>query len=340
MKRRALPRWFLAAAITVAGCATTLAGSALPSRAIPAGTTLAGAPADGSLAAGAGSLAGGASSLAGGGPVDTAVGMGGPVDGLGAPATAGLTATVESGPIPLNIRSAGSVGSRRVGTLANGSTLVVTCQVRGQSIRGAVRTTDRWDQLDSGGYVSDGYVRRSSALPDCGSQLGDGPVTGALVPPRIPASATTGTWVNPVGFPGAPGFRTRKLPDHDGVDIVLARRTPVHAAAGGVVLTVECNTSGTTCDVDGGADTRGCGWYLEIQHPTGVITRYCHLLSRPAVNVGQRVAAGDVVGYVGSSGHSGRPHLHYEVHLGWDSATRENAVDPATFMRMAGAPVA
>jgi murein DD-endopeptidase MepM/ murein hydrolase activator NlpD len=251
-------------------------------------------------------------------------------------APAGSTGTVASGPIPLNIRSGPSVASGRVGTLPDGSAVTVVCQVAGQTIRGAVRATDRWDRLDSGGFVSDGYLRRTGTPPNCSASSG---TAGTLVPPAIPPSATTGSWVNPVGLRGAPGFRTPTLPDHDGVDIVVRRNTPVHAASGGVVLTVECNTSGTTCDVDGAADTRGCGWYLEIQHPNGVITRYCHLVSRPVVNIGQRVAPGQLVGYVGSSGHSGRPHLHYEVHLDGGYATRQNAVDPALFMRLAGAPV-
>ena len=56
------------------------------------------------------------------------------------------------------------------------------------------------------------------------------------------------------------------------------------------------------------------------------------------VAVGDRVDAGQVLGFVGSSGHSSGPHLHFEVHFG-DKANRRNAIDPVPFMRFVGAPL-
>ncbi|MCS7028540.1 MAG: M23 family metallopeptidase [Bacteroidia bacterium] len=56
----------------------------------------------------------------------------------------------------------------------------------------------------------------------------------------------------------------------------------------------------------------GFGIYVEIDHQYGYVTTYAHM-SKVAVKVGQRVKRGDIIGYVGSTGISTSPHLHYEV---------------------------
>ena len=146
-------------------------------------------------------------------------------------------------------------------------------------------------------------------------------------------------WVAPVRAPIVSGFRSGDRPGHDGVDLGAARGTPIHAATGGIVTVVRCNITPAShgCDVDGSPQTPGCGWYVDIDHPGGVVTRYCHQLVAPYVHVGQQVAAGDVIGLVGSSGHSSGPHLHFEVHLG--DHTAASAVDPVAFMASVGAPL-
>jgi murein DD-endopeptidase MepM/ murein hydrolase activator NlpD len=58
------------------------------------------------------------------------------------------------------------------------------------------------------------------------------------------------------------------------------------------------------------------GWYVDITHAGGIVTRYCHQLVQPYVHIGQHVNAGDVIGISGSSGHSSGPHVHFKVHLG------------------------
>jgi murein DD-endopeptidase MepM/ murein hydrolase activator NlpD len=55
------------------------------------------------------------------------------------------------------------------------------------------------------------------------------------------------------------------------------------------------------------------------------------MLTRPAVVEGQPVAGGQIIGLVGSSGHSSAPHLHFEVHLNADRSAA-GAVDPVVFM--------
>jgi len=144
-------------------------------------------------------------------------------------------------------------------------------------------------------------------------------------------------WVAPVRAPVVSGFRTADRPGHDGVDLGAARGTPIHAASAGVVTVVRCNVVPAShgCDVDGSPQTPGCGWYVDIEHPGGIVTRYCHMLMRPAVAEGQPVFAGQVIGLVGSSGHSSGPHLHFEVHLGDDSS----AIDPVPFMAAHQAPL-
>ncbi|WP_255500156.1 M23 family metallopeptidase [Micromonospora sp. Llam0] len=77
------------------------------------------------------------------------------------------------------------------------------------------------------------------------------------------------------------------------------------------------------------------GWYLELLHPDSTVTRYCHMLRRPPVEVGQQVAIGQIVGHIGSSGNSSGPHLHLETHTG-QPATESNAVDPVGFFAIRG----
>ncbi|MGY0235212.1 sporangiospore maturation cell wall hydrolase GsmA [Longispora urticae] len=84
-------------------------------------------------------------------------------------AQAPTSAVVRTPGIPLKIRSAASATSTRVGTVENGTPLAVDCQVTGQMVEGTVRTTNRWDRLTSGGFVSDAYVARPAEPPVCGA---------------------------------------------------------------------------------------------------------------------------------------------------------------------------
>jgi murein DD-endopeptidase MepM/ murein hydrolase activator NlpD len=147
-------------------------------------------------------------------------------------------------------------------------------------------------------------------------------------------------WTQPVHGHVGSGFRTPGRPTHNGVDLIVSKGTPIHAAAAGTVTTVRCNAVDVRtgadwgCDRDGNPElTRGCGWYVDIEHtgPSGlIVTRYCHQLVRPYVTVGQHVQAGDIIGVAGSSGRSSGPHVHFEVHLGDHSSA--TAVDPVAFM--------
>jgi murein DD-endopeptidase MepM/ murein hydrolase activator NlpD len=150
---------------------------------------------------------------------------------------------------------------------------------------------------------------------------------------------STAGWTHPLpGYKVTSGFRTADRPSHDGVDIPAPRGTPIHAAASGVVIKVACNASLSgqpySCDVDGSPAVAGCGHYSEIR--TGeIIHRYCHQLSVPDLVVGQRVQVGQIIGIVGTSGHSSGPHLHFEVHRG-PNASSSTAISPSDFMREMG----
>ena len=149
-------------------------------------------------------------------------------------------------------------------------------------------------------------------------------------------------WTLPVQGPMISGFRTGDRPAHNGVDISVPKGTPVRSAAAGVVITALCNASLNggpyRCDQDGSPVVQGCGWYVDMLHAGRIITRYCHLMSRPAVYVGQNIGAGEVIGLAGSSGNSSGPHLHFEVHLNADAGPF-GAVDPVVIMNQVGVPL-
>ncbi|OLC05990.1 MAG: hypothetical protein AUH42_06450 [Gemmatimonadetes bacterium 13_1_40CM_70_11] len=88
--------------------------------------------------------------------------------------------------------------------------------------------------------------------------------------------------------------------NHEGVDFSAPYGTPVRATADGVVSRVE---------YEGG----GYGNFIELRHVNGIRTRYGHLSKFAAgLHVGERVAQEETIGYVGSTGLSTGPHLHYE----------------------------
>jgi murein DD-endopeptidase MepM/ murein hydrolase activator NlpD len=148
-------------------------------------------------------------------------------------------------------------------------------------------------------------------------------------------------WTIPVKALVGSGFRTPSRPNHQGVDLIIGRYSPIHAAASGVVSVVKCDEDHSghlDCNRDGYPGKGGCGWMVEILHAGDVMTRYCHMVQPPFVRVGQSVTAGEVLGRVGTSGNSSGPHLHFEVHLNNDRSS-QGAIDPVPFMEKMGAPL-
>jgi murein DD-endopeptidase MepM/ murein hydrolase activator NlpD len=149
-------------------------------------------------------------------------------------------------------------------------------------------------------------------------------------------------WTAPLKGKIVSGFRTAGRPTHHGVDIAANKGTPIHASAAGTVIRMRCDARlggrSITCDRDGSPQVKGCGWYVDILHAGAVVTRYCHMVKQPDVQLGQSVAAGQQIGVSGSSGNSSGPHLHFEVHLDGDRSSN-GAVNPEGFMRDVGAPL-
>jgi murein DD-endopeptidase MepM/ murein hydrolase activator NlpD len=104
---------------------------------------------------------------------------------------------------------------------------------------------------------------------------------------------------------------------HDGVDLAAREGTPIVAAADGRVASA--GWSG------------GYGRAVEIVHAGGLETRYGHM-SRIAAHAGELVHRGEVIGYVGSTGLSTGPHLHFEI------MKNGRPVNPMSIKSIAGAP--
>jgi murein DD-endopeptidase MepM/ murein hydrolase activator NlpD len=115
--------------------------------------------------------------------------------------------------------------------------------------------------------------------------------TPAIVPVHGYPSGRFGYRIDP--FDGERDF-------HPGIDISAPRGNKVKATADGVVLIA--------------ARKYSYGNLVTLEHKFGISTRYGHL-DRFTVEVGQKVKKGDIIGYVGSTGRSTGPHLHYEVRL-------------------------
>ncbi|MDJ0978332.1 MAG: M23 family metallopeptidase [Erythrobacter sp.] len=153
----------------------------------------------------------------------------------------------------------------------------------------------RWTALDTAG--PDPFAVETPSVPQ--------PVS---VPSRSPL--TTGRLTSGYGMRVHPVLRRRKK--HSGIDLAAPTGTPVYATADGEVARADRSSS--------------YGLVIYLDHGAELQTRYAHL-SKLLVADGQEVKKGDVIGYVGSTGRSTGPHLHYEVRV--DGV----AVNPIPYMK-------
>ena len=127
------------------------------------------------------------------------------------------------------------------------------------------------------------------------------------VPGNVPSGwPTSGDISSPFGW------RWNGSDFHPGIDIANDTGTPIMATADGIV---------TAAGWNGG----GYGNMVDIDHGNGILTRYGHA-SEVLVHEGQHVKRGDVIAYMGSTGFSTGPHVHYEIHVHGET------VNPASYL--------
>lgn len=154
----------------------------------------------------------------------------------------------------------------------------------------------RWEKLD----------RDTSSEPQA-------PVIS--IPSRMPLADATLT--SSFGMRTHPVLGGRRA--HKGIDLAAPTGTPVYATADGLVQMAQWFSS--------------YGNFIKIGHGNDMETRYAHL-SRIVAVAGSWVKKGDLIGYVGSTGRSTGPHLHYEIRIGGV------AVNPIPYMVDSEAQVA
>ncbi|WP_462325345.1 M23 family metallopeptidase [Desulfoplanes sp.] len=116
---------------------------------------------------------------------------------------------------------------------------------------------------------------------------------------RTPSIWPTKGWLtSKFGYRRSPFTGRREF--HKGLDISAPTGTPIHATAGGRVVQIRKD--------------HGYGKNILVDHGNGIVTRYAHL-HKYAVKKGARVKRGELIAYVGNTGRSTGPHLHYEVRL-------------------------
>jgi murein DD-endopeptidase MepM/ murein hydrolase activator NlpD len=163
---------------------------------------------------------------------------------------------------------------------------------------------DRQSTLASVRHDREEYVREADALAQVSSQLAaqiqnaQGAVSAS--PGGSPAAISSSGFIWPVSGPVTSTFGWRWGRMHEGIDIAVPSGTPIRAAASGTVISAGW--------------LGGYGNLIVIDHGGGLATAYAHM-SGYAASTGLPVAQGQTIGYVGSTGHSTGPHLHFEVRV-------------------------
>lgn len=160
-------------------------------------------------------------------------------------------------------------------------------------------------------FLEETYRLRKPALAKLEEDLTQRIITAQLNHykgnPHIPTLwPTTGEISSPFGL------RWNNTDFHPGIDIANDLGTPIYATADGVVTSAGWNAG-------------GYGNMVDIDHGDHYMTRYAHA-SYVVVQAGQQVKRGQIIAYMGSTGFSTGPHLHYEVRI------NNQAVNPASYL--------
>ena len=188
----------------------------------------------------------------------------------------------EADPIPKSIRKAGYGGINRYEDLNgyNNSELVIS-------------TTKKLDQITKQLYI------QSKSFDDIIELVKNKTDMLASIPAIQPVSnKDLSRMASGYGPRIHPIYKTKKF--HAGMDFSAKTGTPIYATGDGVVYKVR-------------KSRRGYGNHVVINHNYGYKTLYAHM-QKYIVKRGQKVKRGEIIGYVGNTGTSVAPHLHYEVH--------------------------
>ena len=188
----------------------------------------------------------------------------------------------EADPIPKSIRKAGYGGVNRYENLKgfNNSDLIIN-------------TSEKVDQISKQIYI------QSKSFDDIIELAKNKSDMLAALPAIQPVSnKNLSRMASGYGPRIHPIYKTRKM--HTGMDFSAKSGTPIYATGDGKISKVR-------------RSRRGYGNHVIINHGYGYKTLYAHM-KKYSVKKGQKVKRGEVIGYVGSTGTSVAPHLHYEVH--------------------------
>ena len=187
----------------------------------------------------------------------------------------------ESEPIPSSIRNAGFGGSDRYKDLEGYSNTQLMQE-----------TTERLDRITKQLYI------QSKSFDEVVKMAKGKEKLIASIPAIMPLNNK-----NLKHLPSGYGWRTHPIYKtqefHPGMDFTAEQGTPIYATGDGVVEIADANA-------------QGYGNHVVINHGFGYQTLYGHM-SRMATTPGKKVKRGDLIGYVGSTGLSTGPHVHYEV---------------------------
>ena len=187
----------------------------------------------------------------------------------------------ESDPIASSIRRAGSGGSNRYENLQNMDNAELI-----------INTSKKLDELSKAMYIqSRSYDEIENLAKNKMDML-------ASIPAILPVSLSNKSvrFSSSFGYRIHPIYKTVKL--HSGMDFSGPIGTPIHATGNGKVISASIK--------------RGYGKCIEINHGFNYKTLYAHL-DKYVVKPGQKIKRGDIIGYMGNTGQSTGPHLHYEV---------------------------
>jgi murein DD-endopeptidase MepM/ murein hydrolase activator NlpD len=211
----------------------------------------------------------------------------------------------------LNMRHSARVGGGLVDSVANGARLLVLegpdfdadgnawYKVEHFMKRGWVIST--WLESSSEPEYSSQYrsyagSSSSQAMAPAADTGAVGVATGSM---RIPLDNYVATQEFGCSYLGYYSYDAAwGCPVHDGLDLAAPLWTELKASDGGTV------TAAGWCDC-------GLGYYVQIDHGNGISTIYGHMVDQPPVSVGQQVGKGQVIGYIGSTGTSTGPHVHF-----------------------------